>query len=410
MKNKYIHAIFTLLFCAIFIAAGSVFPGPARAAGTVAKPTAATVFVNGTRVSFDAYGIDNNNYFKLRDVAYVLAGTETRFSVEWDGKNDAIALTKGKAYEPVGGEMTAGSKGDKTALPTKSRIMLDGADADFTAYNIGGNNYFKLRDIGAAFDFGVDWDGASNAIAISTDKDYTAESASAAKPDPVPASDTPEAGLSLTDVAVGMSVTDAEKGLGNPYRVIDGDKTQYRFYGKDYSRFMMLAAENGTVAYAYANYDIPVAGGGFKLFEDKVEGRRVYAASVGTIRADSLAVAEALIFEATNAFRAFHGMTALSWNDDLASAARAHSADMVKRSYFDHYSPERSSPGDRILANGYRWTSYGENISLGHNIGISAVEAWVHSSGHRKNLLQESFSEIGVGCSGNISTQNFGDR
>jgi hypothetical protein len=49
---------------------------------------------------------------------------------------------------------------------------LDGKEVSFTAYTIEGNNYFKLRDIAAAFDFGVDWDGAANTIAVDTDKGY----------------------------------------------------------------------------------------------------------------------------------------------------------------------------------------------------------------------------------------------
>jgi hypothetical protein len=73
------------------------------------------------------------------------------------------------------GEMEGKSAGDKTPTPTTSKITLDGADTSFTAYNIDGNNYFKLRDIGAAFDFGVDLDGAKNTIIIDTGKGYTPE-------------------------------------------------------------------------------------------------------------------------------------------------------------------------------------------------------------------------------------------
>ncbi|MDR2442720.1 MAG: hypothetical protein LBE31_04280, partial [Deltaproteobacteria bacterium] len=59
--------------------------------------------------------------------------------------------------------------------PTTSKITLDGAEVSLTAYNIGGNNYFKLRDIGAAFDFGVTWDSAKNTIVIDTSIGYTPE-------------------------------------------------------------------------------------------------------------------------------------------------------------------------------------------------------------------------------------------
>jgi len=65
-----------------------------------------------------------------------------------------------------------GSKGSgsQQAVPTKSKIFLDYEEVQLTAYNIGGNNYFKLRDLGRVFDFGVEWDGARNTIGIDTSK------------------------------------------------------------------------------------------------------------------------------------------------------------------------------------------------------------------------------------------------
>ena len=140
-----------------------------------AKPTSSTVLVNGNNVAFDAYSINSNNYFKLRDLAYVLSGTEKQFSVEWDGAKNAMTLTSGKPYAAIGGEMTGKGAGDKTPAPTNSRIYLDGKEIKLTAYNIEGNNYFKLRDVGAAFGFGVDWDVARNTIMIDTSKGYAPE-------------------------------------------------------------------------------------------------------------------------------------------------------------------------------------------------------------------------------------------
>jgi hypothetical protein len=146
---------------------------PPVAPSLVAKPTASTVLVNGTNVAFDAYNIDGNNYFKLRDLAYTLSGSSKQFDVGWDGANNAIALTSGNAYTVTGGEMTGKGTGDKTPAATTSKIYLDGAEIQLTAYNIEGNNYFKLRDIGIAFDFDVTWDGARNTIVIDTNKSYT---------------------------------------------------------------------------------------------------------------------------------------------------------------------------------------------------------------------------------------------
>ena len=71
--------------------------------------------------------------------------------------------------------MSGAGEGEKTAVPTAARILLDGKAVSFAAYNIGGNNYFKLRDIGQAMNFGVDWDSTKRTIAIDTSKAYTPE-------------------------------------------------------------------------------------------------------------------------------------------------------------------------------------------------------------------------------------------
>ena len=163
--------VFLLIMVIIFVSAPTVL-----AADTItAKPTSSTMLVNGEQVAFDAYNINNNNYFKLRDIAFILSDTEKQFEVEWDAVNNAIILTSGKPYTVVGGEMTGKGAADKTSTPTSSKIIMDGKDVSFTAYNIENNNYFKLRDIGEAFDFGVDWDSINNTIAVDTSKGYTSE-------------------------------------------------------------------------------------------------------------------------------------------------------------------------------------------------------------------------------------------
>ena len=150
--------------------------GPDSSTGRlVATPTSSTVLVNGKNVAFDAYNINGNNYFKLRDVAYTLSGTAKQFDVSWDAANNAIALTKGKAYTSIGGEMASKGSGNKTPTPTNAGIYMLDRELYLTAYNIEGNNYCKLRDIGQAFDFGVDWDAAKNTIVIDTNKVYTPE-------------------------------------------------------------------------------------------------------------------------------------------------------------------------------------------------------------------------------------------
>ena len=138
-----------------------------------ASPTDSEVIVDGMAAGFEAYNIAGSNYFKLRDLAYVLAGTEAEFGVGWDAENNAISLFPGASYIPVGGEMAG--KGDlpRSPVPTNSKILVDGHEVSLAAYKIGDNNYFRLRDIAAVFDFSVAWDGDMNKIAIDTSLGYS---------------------------------------------------------------------------------------------------------------------------------------------------------------------------------------------------------------------------------------------
>lgn len=151
-------------------------PQIAREAEPVfAAPTPSTVLVNGIPTTFDAYNIKGANYFKLRDLAFVLNGTGKQFSVDWDASEQTISLTSGAPYIPVGGEMSAGTGTVQSATTGNgTSLLFDKVSYYFQPYNIGGNNYFKLRNLGRLLDFGVDWDAATNTVIIDTTKGYTA--------------------------------------------------------------------------------------------------------------------------------------------------------------------------------------------------------------------------------------------
>ena len=147
-----------------------------EAAQVSALKTNSRVLVDRTSKTFDAYNINDNNYFKLRDIAYVLNGTGKQFAVGWDGAKNAISLTTAKPYVSVGGEMTSSTGSTvKIATSTTAKIFLNSKEVFLTAYNIDGNNYFKLRDLGESLNFGVDWNASLNTIEISSTKGYTPE-------------------------------------------------------------------------------------------------------------------------------------------------------------------------------------------------------------------------------------------
>ena len=140
-----------------------------------ALPTSAKVLVNGEEVSFNAYNINGNNYFKLRDLATAVSGSVKQFQVEWDNEVRAINLISGQAYTSVGGEMTSGDGEAKEGTLNTSKIYKDGEEIQLSAYTINDNNFFKLRDVAEVFDIGVTWDGESKTIGIDTSVEYTAE-------------------------------------------------------------------------------------------------------------------------------------------------------------------------------------------------------------------------------------------
>ncbi len=162
-----------LLFCMALVLIVSII-GVGSFAAISATPTAASVLVNDEGVSFEAYNISGNNYFKLRDLAHSLNGTEKQFEIGWDADNNAISITTGSAYTSVGGELEAsGRTGQQSGTLSTAKVYIDGVQAHLTAYNIAGNNYFKLRDVGAAIDFGVGWNDETSTISIKTAIGYS---------------------------------------------------------------------------------------------------------------------------------------------------------------------------------------------------------------------------------------------
>lgn len=130
-------------------------------------PSVHNVTVDGEVVAPQGYNINDNNYYKLRDIAYILSGTESQFNVTWEASTDRILITSGEAYQTVGGEMASSVSTEiKNCTPSDSTVVVDGRTVSLTGYRINGNNYYKLRDIGEALDFGVDFDMDSRTVLI----------------------------------------------------------------------------------------------------------------------------------------------------------------------------------------------------------------------------------------------------
>jgi len=111
---------------------------------------------------------------------------------------------------------------------------------------------------------------------------------------------------------------------------------------------------------------------------------------------DTSSLAEVVI--RTNAERARHGLRPLTVDARLARAAQAHSADMVRRSFFAHENPDGRQVWDRAVAAGYAYRKVAENIAAGQRTAEEVVLGWMGSPGHRANILDGELTQIGVGC------------
>ena len=140
------------------------YPGNGFSKNSVAKTQ--TICLDSRKYNTVAYNIDDNNYFKLRDIAQILNGTIKTFDVKYDGATNSIDMLSFYDYTSVGGELTAGDGETRTAVSSSAFLTLDGVPVQATCYNIDGNNYFKLRDITDVLDCRVDWEEKNQTIWI----------------------------------------------------------------------------------------------------------------------------------------------------------------------------------------------------------------------------------------------------
>ena len=129
------------------------------------KASSQKVKLNGKDVVIYGYIIDNYNYFKLRDLAAVLKDTKAKFGVEY--KDAMVTLTKGADYKVADTDQKEVKKVSKGIL-TNDKVMVGDKALTATAYKIDNSNYYKLRDLGEALGFGVDFDKATKTVLLTS--------------------------------------------------------------------------------------------------------------------------------------------------------------------------------------------------------------------------------------------------
>lgn len=111
----------------------------------------------------------------------------------------------------------------------------------------------------------------------------------------------------------------------------------------------------------------------------------------------TLGTYEQQVVDLVNQERAAAGLSALKVNSELSAVAEKKAEDMAVNNYFSHTSPTYGSPFDMMKQFGISYTAAGENIAMGQKTPADVMNGWMNSEGHRANILNTSYTEIGVG-------------
>jgi uncharacterized protein YkwD len=124
---------------------------------------------------------------------------------------------------------------------------------------------------------------------------------------------------------------------------------------------------------------------------------------------------EQQVFDLVNQERASAGCPAVTIDTSLMMTSSNHSEDMATNNFFDHTGSDGSSVAQRATAAGYAWSRVGENIAAGHSSPSEVMDGWMNSPGHRANILNCEYRNVGIGyvyksgsTYGHYWTQDFG--
>lgn len=107
------------------------------------------------------------------------------------------------------------------------------------------------------------------------------------------------------------------------------------------------------------------------------------------------------VIRLVNVQRVNNGLQPLTANWELCRVARYKSADMANKGYFSHTSPTYGSPFRMMEDFGLRFSAAGENIAYGQTTPAQVMNSWMNSPGHRSNILNGTYTQIGVGLAKN---------
>ena len=400
-------SIITAAVCAA-VAAGAVPFAGAAVTATPTRDMGQTVYVDGNRVYPTGYNIADNNYFKLRDI-----GTLVGFGVEWNGETQTVEISTARTAPSTEGISDTAASG-AMAKVSDQRITVDGVQVNMTAYQIDGNNYVKLRDIGKQVNFGVGYDNATASVRIDTDAPYTESTTSAS-------------GSAITK----WNNTMAE--FNQAMIDCDWDKSKYLTTAKQYAPVItgkangtvedVIAAldamkgapvdavsfDNNPVNYFWANelrkaLGQEVTSGGDST--DSNAGNSDNSSSSTTVTDEMLREWELEMVDAINDERRKVGVPELEIDQNLMSWAQywaVHLTTEFRHSDIDEeraFAAENGMSADDVYSH-ENITGAGRMTQLGVEMGFDPMKAamnnFMNSDGHRYAILDEDYTRVGIG-------------
>lgn len=385
--------IFATAIAAAVIATSLPTAGAANALTIVPTRTKGqAVYVGSTRVYPTGYNINDNNYFKLRDVGK-LAG----FGVNWNEDTRTVEISTTRTAPELTGITDTAVTG-ATAKPTDQRITVDGKEVSMTAYKIKGNNYVKLRDIGKTINFGVSFNMATKAVSIDPNGTYVEE----VKPTP------------STPTAAAITKWN---------RTMDEFNEEMIQNHSDKDKLLAIAAKYGPTITGKANATTADVISALESmtgapvdaisFDDKPVSlywakqlRKANGENIVEVDPDFVPVTDAMLrqwenemIDSINAERAKAGLSALAKDDNVMKRAQAwaqHLTIEFRHSTWSEVEEFANSIG--VDANSI---SGGENIVGGCFVEDDPVktdmEKFMASAGHRATILDKDFTRVGVG-------------
>ena len=134
---------------------------------------------------------------------------------------------------------------------------------------------------------------------------------------------------------------------------------------------------------------------------------RVFSIPGSNILGVSTSISSTDIINLTNERRISQGISPVKENSKLSLAAAAKARDMLNKNYWAHFAPDGKTPWQFISESGYRYSVAGENLARDFDTASAVVVAWMNSPSHKQNLLDNSFTEIGVAVTeGNLGGVN----